>query len=93
MCAHVSVCRGVCVARVCMCGCVWWGKGISSNFEQDYFLLYLLTYWASGKILLGKQQKLPVVSGIPVTHISISGKYLLPNPRRKHSNRRLFFVV
>lgn len=68
------------VAHVCMCGCTD-RDGASSNFDE---ITSFFTYVPIGKILFKKQQKMSVVSDIPVTHISMSRRYFLLNPRKKH---------
>ena len=67
-------------AHVCMCGSTD-RDGASSNYDK---ITSFFTYLPIGKILFKKQQKMSVVSDIPVTHISMSRRYFLLNPRRKH---------
>lgn len=85
-CVRESVCRCANICGSCVpVGWVWGGIGhLLLQLWQDYFLSYLLTYWASGKSLFEKHQKMPVVSGIPVTNISTAQRYLLLNPGKKN---------
>lgn len=81
-CAHECV-R---VWLVCTCGACARRDRASSPITTRLLPLFInLHIEFLVRFFLKKQQKMPVVSGIIVTHISTSHRYLLLNPRRKHS--------